>query len=324
VRRRDFIALLGVAAGGWSLSARAQQPPKVYRLGYLASTKLSNLIEALQTGLRELGYVEGKNLKVEYRFEGQQSKRLDELASELVDLRPDAIVTAGTPATFAAKRATMAIPIVMSPVGDPVRYGIVASLAHPGGNITGVTLYAPELGRKRVEVLKELLPAIGRLGVLGNSGNPATQFLWEETQSAAQALGLEPALFTVRGPNELTAVFAAIQRNGADAVVVEADVMLIGAQRQITTLAIEHRLPAINDTREFAQDGGLISCGPNITEMTRRSAVFVDKILKGVKPADLPIEQPTKFELVINLKTANALGLTIPASLLIRADEAIE
>jgi putative tryptophan/tyrosine transport system substrate-binding protein len=316
VRRRDFIALLGVAAGGWSLSARAQQPPKVYRLGYLASTKLSNLIEALQTGLRELGYVEGKNLKVEYRFEGQQSKRLDELASELVDLRPDAIVTAGTPATFAAKRATMAIPIVMSPVGDPVRYGIVASLAHPGGNITGVTLYGPELGRKRVEVLKELLPAIGRLGVLGNSGNPATQFLWEETQSAAQALGLEPALFTVREPNELTAVFAAIQRNGADAVVVEADVMLIGAQRQITTLAIEHRLPAINDTREFAQDGGLISWGPNITEMTRRSAVFVDKILKGVKPADLPIEQPTKFELVI--------GLTIPASLLIRADEVIE
>jgi putative tryptophan/tyrosine transport system substrate-binding protein len=322
MRRRAFISLFGIAVSGWS--ARGQQPPKIYRLGYLSAARVSNLIEALQTGLRELGYVESKNLKVEYRFGGPQSKRLDELASELVDLRPDAIVTAGTPATFAAKRATMAIPIVMSPVGDPVRFGIVASLAHPGGNITGVTLYGPELGRKRVELLKELLPAIGRLGVLGNSGNPATQFLWEETQSAAQALGLEPALFTVREPNELTAAFAAIQRNGADAVVVEADVMLIGAQRQITTLAIEHRLPAIDETREFAQDGGLMSWGPNITEMTRRSAVFVDKILKGVKPADLPIEQPTKFELVINLKTAKSLGLTVPPSLLARADEVIE
>jgi putative tryptophan/tyrosine transport system substrate-binding protein len=185
-------------------------------------------------------------------------------------------------------------------------------------------LYRSELVSKRVEVLKEVLPAITRLGALGNAANPATQFWWEEAQLAAQALGLEPALFSVREPSELTAAFATIQRSSADAVVVETDGMLIGAQRQITTLAIEHHLPAMHEMREFAQDGGLISYGPSITEMIRRSATFVDKILKGVKPADLPIEQPKRFELVINLRTAKALGLTVPPSLLTRADEVIE
>jgi putative tryptophan/tyrosine transport system substrate-binding protein len=176
VRRRDFVALLGVAVSGWSLSARADHPSKLYRLGYLSAARIPNAIDALQTGLRELGYIEGKNLKVEYRFGGRQSERLDAIASELVELRPDAIVTAGTPAVFAAKQATTTIPIVMAPVGDPVRYGIVASLAHPGGNITGVTLYRSELAGKRVEVLKEVLPAITRLGALGNAANPATNF----------------------------------------------------------------------------------------------------------------------------------------------------
>jgi putative tryptophan/tyrosine transport system substrate-binding protein len=197
-------------------------------------------------------------------------------------------------------------------------------VAPKGRNITGVTLYRSELGGKRVEVLKEVLPAITRLGALGNAANPATQFWWEETQLAAQALGLQPALFTARESNELTAAFAMMQRNSADAVVVETDGMLISAQRQITTLAIEHQLPTMHEMREFAQDGGLISYGPSITEMIRRSATFVDKILKGVKPADLPIEQPKRFELVINLRTAKALGLTVPPSLLTRADEVIE
>jgi putative tryptophan/tyrosine transport system substrate-binding protein len=205
-----------------------------------------------------------------------------------------------------------------------VRAGIVSSLAHPGSNITGVSLYESELSRKRVELLKELLPAIARLGVLANPTNPAPQFWWEDTQLAAQALGADWALFTVREPNELTAAFAAMQRKGVDAVVVESDAMLMSAQRQIATLAIEHQLPAIYQVREFVQDGGLISYGPNLAEMTRRSAMFVDKILKGVKPADLPIEQPTKYELVINLKAAKALGLTVPPSLLTRADEVIE
>jgi putative tryptophan/tyrosine transport system substrate-binding protein len=324
MRRREFFTLLGGAAVAWPLAGGAQHPSKLYRLGYLSAARVPNLIEALQTGLRELGYVEGKNLKVEYRFGGPQSERLDTLASELVELHPDAIVTPGTDATFAAKRATTTIPIVMAPVGDPVRNGLVASLAHPGGNITGVTLYGSELWGKRVEVLKELLPAIARLGILGNAANPATQFWSKETQLAAQALGLEPALFTVRELNELSAAFAAMQRNGVDAVVVETDTMFNSAQRQITTLAIEHQLPAMYEVPEFVQDGGLISYGPSVTEMAGRSAIFVDKILKGIKPADLPIEQPTKYELVINLKTAKALGLTVPPELLARADEIIE
>jgi len=324
MRRREFLTLLGCAAIGWPLAGHGQQASKIYRLGYLSTARVPNLVEALQAGLRELGYIEGQNLKVEYRFGGPQSEPLDAIASELVELRPDVIVTVGTPATFAAKRATTMIPIVMAPVGDPVRIGLVVSLAHPGGNITGVTLYGSELWSKRVEVLKELLPPIAHLGVLGNAANPATQFWWEETQLAARALGLEPALFTVRELNELTAAFAAMQRNGVDAVVVETDAKFNSAQRQITTLAIEHQLPAIYEVPEFVQDGGLISYGPNLAEMTRRSARCVDKILKGVKPTDLPIEQPTNFELVINLKTAKALGLTVPSSLLARADEVIE
>jgi putative tryptophan/tyrosine transport system substrate-binding protein len=324
MRRREFFTLLGCAAIGWPLASHGQQASKIYRLGYLALARVPHVIEALQTGLRELGYVEGKNLKVEYRFGEQQRETLDTLAAQLVALRPDAIVTRGTPATFAAKRATTTIPIVMAPVGDPVRIGLVASLAHPGGNITGVSLYGSELAGKRVELLKELLPAIARLGSLANAANPATQIWWEETQLAARALGLEGALFTVREPNELTAAFAAMQRNGVDAVVIEPDAMFMSAQRQITTLTIEHQLPAMYESPEFVQDGGLISYGSSITEMTRRSAMFVDKILKGIKPADLPIEQPTEYALVINLKTAKALGLTIPPSLLARADEVIE
>jgi ABC-type uncharacterized transport system substrate-binding protein len=324
MRRREFFMLLGCAAIGWPLAAHGQQASKIYRLGYLALAREPHLIEALQTGLRELGYVEGKNLKVEYRFGGEQRETLETLAAQLVALRPDAIVTRGTPATFAAKQATTTIPIVMAPVGDPVRVGIVSSLAHPGSNITGVSLYGLELARKRVELLKELLPAIARLGILANATSPAPQFWWEEAQLAAQALGSEGALFTVREPNELNAAFAAMQRNGVDAVVVESNAMFMSAQRQITTLAIEHQLPAIYEVREFVQDGGLISYGPSITEMIRRSAMFVDKILKGVKPADLPIEQPTKYELVINLKAAKALGLTVAPELLARADEVIE
>jgi putative tryptophan/tyrosine transport system substrate-binding protein len=324
MRRRELFMLLGCAAIGWPLAAHGQQASKIYRLGYLAGAREPHLIEALQSALRELGYVEDKNLKVEYRFGGEQREALETLAAQLVALRPDAIVTRGTPATFAAKRATTTIPIVMAPVGDPVRIGLVASLAHRGGNITGVSLYGSELAGKRVELLQELLPAIARLGSLANAANPATQIWWEETQLAARALGLEGALFTVREPNELTAAFAAMQRNGVDAVVIEPDAMLMSAQRQITTLTIEHQLPAMYESPEFVQDGGLISYGSSITEMTRRSAMFVDKILKGIKPADLPIEQPTKYALVINLKTAKALGLTIPPSLLARADEVIE
>ena len=325
MRRRDLFKLVGSATICWALSARAQQPAKVYRLGYLASARIpSNNIYALRTGLHELGYVEGKNLKVEYRFGGEQSGTLDLLASELVHLGPDVIVTVSTPAALAAKRATKTIPIVMVAVDDPVRAKIVASLAHPGENITGVTLHASVLSSKRIEVLKGVAPEIARLAILGNATNPFSQYSWEDIQPAAQQLGIELQLFMVRGPDELAGAFAAMQRTGASAVVILADAMFYTWRRQIIALAAERGLPAMSEAREYVEDGGLISYGPDIPEMTRRSAALVDKVLKGAKPAELPIEQPAKFELVINLKTAKTLGLSVPPSLLARADEVIE
>jgi putative tryptophan/tyrosine transport system substrate-binding protein len=323
MRRRDFIILAGGAMTDWSLAAAAPQPRKIYRLGYLAPARIPNLIEALQTGLHELGYVEGSNLKIEYRFGGHELETLGKLAAELVALGPDVIVTVATPPAIAAKRATTTIPIVIV-TGDPLRAGIVASLARPGSNITGVTLYASELSGKRVEVFKEAVPGITRLAILGNATNPVSEYSWEDTQPAARQLAIEPQLFTVRGSDELAGAFAAMQRTGASAVVILTDAMFNTWRRQIIALAAERGLPAMWEAREYVVDGGLISYGPNIPDMIRRSAALVDKVLKGAKPAELPIEQPTKFELVINLKTAKALGLTIPPSLLARADEVIE
>jgi putative tryptophan/tyrosine transport system substrate-binding protein len=323
MRRREFFTLLGAAAVAWPLAAGAQQPSKIYRLGFLAAARSAIPIDALQTGLRELGYIEGKNFKVEYRFGGYDPETLAKLAAELVALGPDAIVTVATPPALAAKRATTTIPIVVV-VGDPLRAGIVASLARPGSNITGVTLYASELSGKRVEVFKEAVPGIARLAILGNAANIFTQYAWEDTQPAARQLGIELQLFTVRGPDEFAGAFAAMQRNRASAVVILLDSMFYTWRRQIIALAAEHGLPVMSDAREYVEDGGLISYGPNIPEITRHSAALVDKVLKGAKPAELPIEQPTKFELVINLKTVKALGLTIPPSLLARADEVIE
>jgi len=212
----------------------------------------------------------------------------------------------------------------MATAGDPLRSGIIDSLAHPGGNITGVTLYGSELSSKRVEVLKEALPGISHAAVLGNTANAFSRFSWEDTQPAARQMAIELRLFLVREPEELAGAFAAMQRTSAEAVIVLSDAMFNTWRRQINGLAIEHRLPSIYDAREYVEDGGLISYGPDLTEMTRRSSVLVDKVLKGTKPMDLPIEQPTKFELVINLKTAKALGFTVPASLLARADVVIE
>jgi putative tryptophan/tyrosine transport system substrate-binding protein len=322
MRRREFFTLVGGAAVAWPLAGGARQS-KLYRLGYLSTVRMPILIEALQTGLRELGYVEGKNLKVEYRVGGYELETLAKLAVELVALGPDAIVTVATSSAIAAKRATTTIPIVMT-AGDPVRAGIVASLARPSGNVTGVTLYASELSGKRVEVVNEAVPGIARLAILGNATNPLSQYSWEDTQPAARQLGIELQLFIVQGPDELAGAFAAIQRTGASAVLILTDTMFYTWRRQIIALAVEHGLPVMSEAREYVEDGGLISYGPNLVEMTRRSAVLVDKVLKGAKPAELPIEQPTKFELAINLGTAKALGLTIPPSLLARADEVIE
>jgi putative tryptophan/tyrosine transport system substrate-binding protein len=290
----------------------------------LASARNARLEAPLQDGMRKLGYIEGRNLKTEYRFLEGGAATLDELAAELVRLGPDVIVTMGTPPLIAAKRATTTIPIVMANAGDPLAFGIVASLAHPGGNITGRTLYASELAGKRLEVFKEAVPGVTRIAVLANARNPLHQRLWQETERAARPLALQTHLFTVQEAADLSAVFEAIARDGANGVVVLSDVLFGSAPRRITTLAADHRLAAMYDDRSYIQEGGLVSYGPNVVEVTRRSAVYVDKILRGAKPADLPVEQPTDFELVINLKTAKDLGLTIPDKMLTVADEVIE
>jgi putative ABC transport system substrate-binding protein len=307
------------------LLSRAQsQSSKTYRIGYLALVKIPHLIEALQDGLRKFGYVEGENLKTEYRVLQGGSATLDALAAELVRLSPDLIVTVGTPPALAAKRATTTIPIVMATVGDPAGLGIVASLGHPGGNVTGVTLYSSELSGKRVEVLKQAVPGIARIAVLGNGSSPLTQLLWQQTQMAAQLARLDARLFTVQEPGELSAAFKTMVQDGANGVVILSDSVFNSVRRTIIALATTHRLPAVYEAREFVLDGGLISYGPNIAEMSRRSAAVVNKVLKGAKPADVPIEQPTEFELVINLRTAKALDLIVPHNLLVLADEVIE
>ena len=307
------------------LLSRAQsQSSKTYRIGYLALVKIPHLIEALQDGLRKFGYVEGENLKTEYRVLQGGSATLDALAAELVRLSPDLIVTVGTPPALAAKRATTTIPIVMATVGDPAGLGIVASLGHPGGNVTGVTLYSSELSGKRVEVLKQAVPGIARIAVLGNGSSPLTQLLWQQTQMAAQLARLDARLFTVQEPGELSAAFETMVQDGANGVVILSDSVFNSVRRTIIALATTHRLPAVYEAREFVVDGGLISYGPNIAEMSRRSAAVVNKVLKGAKPADVPIEQPTEFELVINLRTAKALDLIVPHNLLVLADEVIE
>jgi putative ABC transport system substrate-binding protein len=321
--RREFIALIGGVAAAWPLAARAQQFPTPARLGYFAPAANADLLEALRAGLRDLGYVDGQNLAIDYRYMLGQSKTYDELAAELVGLGPDIIVAVGTPTALAAKRQTTTIPIIIAPAADPLRTGLAASLARPGGNVSGVSLYGSELTRKRIEVFQEVA-AIRRIAVLGNAGNPLHRFLWDDLQPTALALGLECRLFTVSDINELPAAFSAMRRDDFDALTILSDAQFFSARRQLGELATMHRLPSLHEAREFVEAGGLISYGPNIPDLTRRAAAFVVKVLKGAKPADLPIEQPTKFEMIINLKTAKALGLEIPPMFIARADEVIE
>jgi putative tryptophan/tyrosine transport system substrate-binding protein len=302
----------------------AQQPAKMTRLGYFAPSRIPHLLDALKDALRELGYVEGQNLEIEYRFAEGQSETFDELAAELVGLSPDAIVTFATPPTMAVKRATATIPIIMAGTGDPVRAGAVASLARPGGNVTGVTVYAPELSSKRLELLKQTVPEIARVAVLGNGRNPYNRYLWGDTQPAGRALGIDLRLVMVDELGDLAAAFSNMKREGADALLVLADARLNGARQLVTDLAAEHWLPGMYEGREFVEVGGLMSYGPSLAELHRRAAAFVDEVLKGADPAELPVEQPTKFELVVNLRTAQALRLTISPSVLARADEVIE
>src|SRR5437867_3244315 len=323
--RRTFI---GGIAGGLlfaPLAARAQQAAKVYRIGILetipAARNAANL-DALRKGLRELGYVEGRNLTIEYRSADGRAERFPDLAAELVRLKVDLIVTRGTPAAKAAKNATETIPVVMATMGDP--RAIVASFARPGGNITGVTTFSTELTAKRIELLKELVPNLSRVGLLHNMGNPAAPPEWEETKTAARTLGLQAELFDVRSQGDLTRAFDPAVRQGVDALVIGADGLTQMHQQTILDLVGRNRLPVVYPAREFVEAGGLIAYAVNYPDLYFRFASFVDKIFKGAKPGELPVEQPTKFELVINLTTANALGLTIPQLVLLRADEVIQ
>jgi putative ABC transport system substrate-binding protein len=326
MKRREFIALLGGAALAWPLAARAQQAGKVYRIGLFSAgtDTFRKTWLALADGLRELGWIEGKNVLFERRFAENQLDRLPGLAAELVRLDVDLIVTGGTLAPLAAKQATATIPIVMGAAGDPVGSGLVASLARPGGNVTGLSLMAPDLGGKRLELLKEILPGISRVAILWNAANPYPALVFRETQDAARTLRIELQSLEVRGPGDLDSALDAAIRNRVDALITVEDPLTVTHRKQIADFTANNRLPAIYGFREFAEAGGLMTYGANINDLFRRAAGYVDKIFKGAKPANLPVEQPTKFELVINLKTAKALGLTVPLIMQMTADEVIE
>jgi putative ABC transport system substrate-binding protein len=324
VRRREFITLLSGAIT-WPLAARAQQSGKTHRIGILepipAERNAANL-DSLRRGLLERGYVEGRNLVIEYRSADGQAERFPHLAAELVRLNVDLIVARGTPAATAVQNVTGAIPVVMATMGGPG--AIVASFARPTGNVTGVITFSTELIAKRVEILKELVPGLSRVALLHNMGNPAVPTEWEETKTAARTLGLQTELLDVRSEGDLGGAFELAVRHRVDGVVVGADGLTQMHQRAIIDWMARNRLPATFPSREFVEAGGLISYAVNYPNLYVQLATFVDKILKGAKPGELPVEQPTKFELIINLGTARALGLQIPPTLLARADEVIE
>ncbi len=311
---------------GASASA-AQRQAKVFRIGYLSSGSIAaspHLLEAFRQGLREAGYVEGQDFSLELRASEGNADRLPGLAAELVRLQPDVIVTTGTLAPLAVKQATRTIPIVLAVAGDPVGSGLVASLARPGGNITGLSILAPELGGKRLQLLKEALPALSRVAVLWNPANPLNRAVWAETEAAARVLGLQLQSLEVRGPDEFAGAFEAAARGRPGALAAVEDPLILAQRTQVVAFAAKRRLPAMYGLREFVDAGGLMALGVHLPDLFRRAAAYVDKILKGAKPADLPVEQPTRFEFVINLKTAKVLGLTIPQSVLIRADQVIQ
>jgi len=307
--------------------ATAQQPGKVARVGWLDDgfrADKAHLHEVFLQGLRDLGYVEGQNLVIEHRGAEQQLARLPELAAELVRLQVDVIVTTGgLPATRAAQRATSTIPIVMAEAGDPVGGGLVASLARPGGNVTGLSVMDPGLTEKRLQLLKEVAPTIARVAVLYNPDFPATVVMMRDAQAAAPTLGLRILPMEVQAPDELDNQFAAMISLGADAVLTFGDPFTSMLRTRLLALAAKNRLPAMHVLRDLVQGGGLMAYGPSFPNMYRRAAYYVDRILKGTKPADLPVEQPMRFELVINLKAAKALGLTIPPVVLFQADEVL-
>ncbi|MBI2318984.1 MAG: ABC transporter substrate-binding protein [Betaproteobacteria bacterium] len=325
--RRKLLLALGSGVLAAPFASFAQQPPaKIARIGFLGPetpARTATRVGALRAGLRDLGYVEGKNLAFEFRWAEGKNERLPELASELVREKVDVIVTHGGRGGFAAKRATAAIPIIVVVAGDAVAIGLVASLARPGGNVTGSTFFALELYGKRLEFLKEAFPRIRRIAFLVNPDNPTSAPAAAASVRAAKALKLELQPFQTRGPSDFERAFSAMAQNRFEAVSVTQDPIFVSNTGAIASLAAKYRLASIGGT-ELAQAGGLMGYGVNLVDLFRRGAHFVDKILKGAKPADLPVERPTKFEFIINRKTANALGVSIPQSILMRADEVID
>jgi ABC-type uncharacterized transport system substrate-binding protein len=318
---------LGAVFLGVSFPAQAQQPKKVPRIGFLGGASASFYAartNAFRQGLNELGYTEGKNIVIEYRYAEGKFDRLPDLAAELVGLKLDVIVAAPTPSVLAAKKASATTPIVFASVVDPVASGLVASLARPGGNITGLTILGPELSGKRLELLKEVLPNVTRVAALWNSANPAQELIWKEMQAAAQELRLQLQSLEVRSANDFDIAFEAALRERAQALIPSGEPLINTQLKRIVEFAAKNRLPAMYAGPEVVDAGGLMSYAPNYTDQYRRAAIYVDKILKGAKPADLPVEQPTKFEFVINLKTAKQIGLTIPPNVLARADKVIK
>jgi putative ABC transport system substrate-binding protein len=323
MRRREFMTVLGGAAVAWPLAAHAQQPGKVWRMGFIAHGHES-FYDALFEGLREYGYEEGRNLIVERRYAQGQAERFKEFAAEMVRLNVDIIIVVTTPAALAVKKATTTIPIVHPNAIDPLNTGLIASLAHPGGNLTGGAQLTAEVSAKRLEILKRVVPRLSRVAALWNPANPALVFSWKETQGAARALGVTLQSHEVQGPKDFAAAFAMTADERPDALLVLQDAVTMQQRNEIIDFAIQKRLPSMFQEKGWAVAGGLMSYGENLPSMYRRAAYFVDRIFKGAKAADLPVEQATKFDMVLNLKTAKAIGLTIPDSVLVLADEVIE
>jgi ABC-type uncharacterized transport system substrate-binding protein len=327
LRRREFIALLGgAAAAAWPLATHAQQAGKLPTIGFLVAgtpTSHGQWVAAFVQRLRELGWIEGRTITIEYRWAEGRNERFAEIAAELVRRKVDVIVTSATAAIVAAKQATSVIPIVFAAAGDPVGTGLVASLARPGGNVTGLSIQQTDLASKRVELLREIVPGLHRLAILGNVSGPAVVLEMREVQAAARTLGLEVITSEIRRGEDIAPAFAALKGH-ADALYVAIDPLVNAHRTRINTFTLAARLPTMQTNREAVEAGGLMCYGANIPDLFRRAANHVDKILRGTKPGDIPVEQPSKFDLTINLTTAKALDLLIPESFLLRADEVIE
>jgi len=326
MRRRELIMLLGGAAAGWPLKAWAQQTGKLPTIGFLGQSTpsaMSQWVAAFVQRLRELGWIEGRTVAIEYRWAEGRDERYAQIAAEFVRLKVDIIVTSGTPQVLAVKQATSVIPIIFAAAGDPVAGGLVASLARPGGNVTGLSSQTADLAAKRLEILREVVPGLHHLAILTNAGNRLAVLEMREVEAAADTLRLEAATLEIRRGEDIAPALEAL-KGRADALYVCIDALLLTNRIRINTLALTTRLPMMTATRESVELGGLISYGPNFPELFRRAGDYVDKILRGAKPADIPVEQPTKFDLAINVTTARALSLAVPPTLLARADEVIE